>query len=365
MHAMKTWSVGCMIAMLAGAVLSAAAQAPWPSKPITYVVPFAPGGNTDTLARLIGPKLSSALGQPVVIDNKPGAGGNIGSAFAAKAAPNGYTILGGTISSHAINPSVYPNMPYDAVKSFEPVIMLGTGPLVLVAGAATPYKSLQDVIAAAKAKPGDLSFASAGPGTSPHLAGELFKILTQTDIIHVPYKGSGPAVTDVMAGHVPLMFDTMLVVGSHVRAGKMRALAVTSTKHLDSLPGVPTAAEAGVSGFEVGTWQAVFAPAGTPKPIVERLNKEIGQILKMPEIVAKLADSGSGASRRLPGRAWPVPEGRNREVGQGRKGSERQAGIIVQANLTLRDRDPQVVVAHSREWGENKLQPMMTALLRR
>ena len=176
MHAMKTWSVGCMIAMLAGAVLSAAAQAPWPSKPITYVVPFAPGGNTDTLARLIGPKLSSALGQPVVIDNKPGAGGNIGSAFAAKAAPNGYTILGGTISSHAINPSVYPNMPYDAVKSFEPVIMLGTGPLVLVAGAATPYKSLQDVIAAAKAKPGDLSFASAGPGTSPHLAGELFKI---------------------------------------------------------------------------------------------------------------------------------------------------------------------------------------------
>jgi len=292
MRVTRAGSIGCVVAMLASVVSPAAAQAPWPSKPITYVVPFAPGGNTDTLARLIGPKLSSALGQPVVIENKPGAGGNIGSTVAAKAAPNGYTILGGTISSHAINPSVYPNMPYDAVKSFDPVIMLGTGPLVLVAGAATPYKSMQDVIAAAKAQPGDLTFASAGPGTSPHLAGELFKILTQTDIRHVPYKGSGPAVTDVMAGHVPLMFDTMLVVGSHVKAGKMRALAVTSTKRLDSLPDVPTAAEAGISGLQVGTWQAVFAPAGTAKPIVERLNKEIAQILKMPDIVARLADLG-------------------------------------------------------------------------
>ena len=323
MRVTRRWSVGCVLAGLASGILPAAAQAPWPAKPITYVVPFAPGGNTDTLARLIGPKLSAALGQPIVVENKPGAGGNIGSAFAAKAAPDGYTILGGTISSHAINASVYPKLPYDVVKSFEPVIMIGTGPLVLATGAGTPYKSLQDVIAAAKAKPGDLTFASAGPGTSPHLAGEMFKILTQADIRHVPYKGSGPAVTDVMAGHVPLIFDTMLVVGSHVKGGKLRPLAVTSSKRLDSLPEVPTAAEAGVPGFEVGTWQAVFAPAGTPKPIVERLNKEIAQILKMPDIVAKLADLG----------LEPVG-GSPEELGQFQKAEiEKWAKVVKEANV--------------------------------
>lgn len=322
MHLAGIFSLGC--ALLIGVMAQpAAAQAPWPAKPITYVVPFAPGGNTDTLARLIGPKLSAALGPPIVIENKPGAGGNIGSDFVARAAADGYTILGGTISSHAINASVYPKLPYDVVKSFEPVIMLATGPLVLATGAAAPYKSLQDVVAAAKAKPGDLTFASAGPGTSPHLAGELFKILTGADIRHVPYKGSGPAVTDVIAGHVPLIFDTMLVVGSHVRGGKLRPLAVTSSKRLDSLPDVPTAAEAGVPGFEVGTWQAVFAPAGTPKPIVERLNKEIAEILKTPEIKAKLADLGLG----------PVG-GSPEELSQFQKGElERWAKVVKEANV--------------------------------
>ena len=292
MHIKRIWSIGCVFAVLASLVLPAAAQAPWPTKPITFVVPFAPGGNTDTLARLIGQKLSPVLGQPIVVENKPGAGGNVGSGFVAKAKPDGYTILGGTISSHAINASVYPDLPYDVVKSFEPIILIGTGPLVLVAGANTPYKSLQDVIAAAKAKPGELTFASAGPGTSPHLAGELLKIIAQIDMRHVPYRGSGPAVTDVVAGHVPLMFDTALVVGSHVRAGKLRALAVASSKRLDSMPDVPTAAESGVQGFEVGTWQAIFAPAGTPKPIVQRLNTEIAQILKQPDIQAKLTELG-------------------------------------------------------------------------
>jgi tripartite-type tricarboxylate transporter receptor subunit TctC len=297
------WRVGCALAMLVGTILPAAAQAPWPSKTITYVVPFAPGGNTDTLARLIAPKLSAALGQPIVIDNKPGAGGNIGSDFVAKAKPDGHTILGGTISSHAINASVYPKLPYDVVKSFEPVILLGTSPLVLVAGAATPYQSLQQVIAAAKAKPGELTFASAGSGTSPHLAGELLKMTAQIKMEHIPYKGSGPAVTDVVAGHVPLMFDTTLVVGSHVKAGKLRPLAVTSSKRISSMPDVPTAAESGVPGFEVATWQAVFAPAGTPKPIVDRLNTEIAKILKQPEIEARLADlavdAGGGSSESL------------------------------------------------------------------
>jgi tripartite-type tricarboxylate transporter receptor subunit TctC len=303
MRSTAKWHFIGVLATLASAIFPATAQAPWPTKPITYVVPFAPGGNTDTLARLIAQKLSTALGQPVIIENKPGAGGNIGSDFVAKAKPDGYTILGGTISSHAINASVYPKLPYDVIKSFEPVILLGTSPLVLVTGAATPYKSLQDVIKAAKEKPGDLSFASAGSGTSPHLAGELLKLIAQVKMEHISYKGSGPAVTDVVAGHVPLMFDTTLVVGSHVKAGKLRPLAVTSAKRVSSMPDVPTAAESGVPGFEVATWQAVFAPAGTPRSIIDRLNTEIAQILKQPDTEARLAelavDVGGGSPESL------------------------------------------------------------------
>jgi tripartite-type tricarboxylate transporter receptor subunit TctC len=280
--------LGVSCAALAGFAADAPAQAPWPSKPVTYVVPFAPGGNTDTLARLLGKDLAVALGQPVVIENKPGAGGNIGSDYVAKAAPDGYTILGGTISSHSINPSVYPKMPYDAVKSFEPVIMIGRSPLVLVVGAGTPYKTFNDLMNAAKAKPGGLSYATAGNGTSPHLAAELLKGLLKIDISHVPYKGSGPALNDVLAGHVPMMFDTTLVVGQQVKAGKLRALMVAAPKRLDGLPDVPTAAEVGVKGFEVSSWQAIFAPAGTPKPVVQRLNSEISRIIKSPEIKARL-----------------------------------------------------------------------------
>jgi tripartite-type tricarboxylate transporter receptor subunit TctC len=290
MHAMK-WNRTALVSLcaaLAGFAADAPAQAPWPSKAVTYVVPFAPGGNTDTLARLLGKDLSVALGQPVVIENKPGAGGNIGSEYVAKAAPDGYTILGGTISSHSINPSVYPKMPYDAVKSFEPVIMIGRSPLVLVVGAGTPYKTFNDLVSAAKAKPGGLTYATAGNGTSPHLAAELLKGLTKIDISHVPYKGSGPALNDVLAGHVPMMFDTTLVVGQQVKAGKLRALMVAAPKRLEGLPDVPTAAEVGVKGFEVSSWQAIFAPAGTPKPIVQRLNSEIARILKSPEVKARL-----------------------------------------------------------------------------
>ena len=288
----KGWMNTLMLAAVGLFALSAPAQTSWPSKAIVYVVPFAVGGNTDTLARVIGPKLSTALGQPVVIENKPGAGGNIGSDYVAKAKPDGYTILGGTISSHAINPSVYPNMPYDAVKSFEPVILIGSSPLVLVAGAETPYKTLKDVIAAAKAKPGELHFASPGSGTSPHLAGELLKTSEQINLTHVPYKGSGPALTDLIGGQVPLMFDTMLVVGAQVKAGKLRPIAVASSKRLASLPNVPTFAEAGVANFEVVSWQAIFAPAGTPKPIVQRLNTEIARVLKQPDVQTRLDDLG-------------------------------------------------------------------------
>jgi len=281
-----------LFAMLPTAALSADAAEAWPTKRITYVVPFAPGGNTDTLARIISEKLTGTLGQPVIVDNKPGAGGNIGSDFVAKAKPDGYTILGGTISSHAINSSIYPKMPYDATKDFEPITLIASSPLVLAVPANSPYKTAKDLLAAAKAKPGDLTFASAGTGTSPHLAGELLKSVTHVDVTHVPYKGSGPAVTDLIAGHVQFMFDTALIVGPHIKAGKLRPLAVTSSKRVKTLPDVPTLVEAGVPGYEIGSWQAIFAPAGTPKPIVQKLNTSIVGVLKMPDVQERLAGLG-------------------------------------------------------------------------
>jgi len=290
-------------ATLAAAVLplNASAQAGWPSKPITYVVPFPPGGTTDTLARLIGQRLGQALGTTVVVENRPGAGGNIGSDYASKAAPDGYTILGGTISSHAINASLYPKMPYDVVKSFAPITLIGTNANVLVVSAGSPFKTVKDIVAEAKAKPDTLAFASAGNGTSQHLAGELFKSLAGIKITHIPYKGSGPAIQDVMAGQVPMMFDTTVVAAQHIDSGKLRALAVTSAKRIKSMPNVPTMAEAGVSGYELESWQAIFAPANTPKPIVDRLYKEISAIIKTPDMQARLEKLGMEPSGMSPG----------------------------------------------------------------
>ena len=230
-------------AMLAGLAASAAvAQDKWPSKPITYIVPFPAGGTTDVLARLIGQKLGTALGTTIVIDNKGGAGGSVGSEIAARAAPDGYTILGGTISSHAINVSLYPKIGYDPIKSFDPIALIGTNPTVLVVNQASPYKTLQDVIAAGKAKK-PLTSASAGSGTSQHLSLELLKAKTGIDITHIPYKGSAPAIQDVMGGQVDMMFDTTIVAGPHVESGKLRALAVTSAKRVPGMPNVPTVAE--------------------------------------------------------------------------------------------------------------------------
>ena len=285
--------------VLAGAfaALPAAAQGTWPTgKAITYVVPFPPGGNTDTLARLIAQPLSAALGTPVVIDNKPGAGGSVGSTLVARAAPDGYTILGGTISSHSINVSMYPTLDYDPVTSFAPVAMLGSGPLVLVVPASSPYKTLNDVLAGSKAKAGGLSSASPGNGTSPHMAMELLAYQSGVKFTHVPYKGSGPAVQDVIGGQVDMMFDTTLIVGPHIQAGKLRPIAVSSSRRLESLPDVPTIAEAGQKGFDMGSWQAVFAPAGTPKPIVDRLHAEIMKIVATPEVQARLKSFGMNPS---------------------------------------------------------------------
>jgi tripartite-type tricarboxylate transporter receptor subunit TctC len=283
------------------AVLPALAHAQaWPSKPITYVVPFPPGGTTDVLARIIGQKLGAALGTTIVVENKPGAGGNVGSEFVAKAAPDGYTILGGTISSHSINVSLYPKLPYDPVGSFQPITLIGTNPNILVVNASSPYKSVQDVTAALKAKPGSLSYASAGNGTSQHLSAELYKYMAGVDMVHIPYKGSGPAIQDVIGGQVPMMFDTSVVAGPHIEGGRLRALAVTSSTRAKAFPNVPTMAESGVPGYDVVSWQAIFAPAGTPKPIVDRLHAELAKILKDPEVQDRLAKLGLDPSGMTP-----------------------------------------------------------------
>lgn len=280
-------------AVLAGSLpATAGAQEKWPGKTITYVVPFAAGGTTDILGRIISNKLGPALGTTVIVDNKPGAGGNIGSDYVAKAAPDGNTILGGTISSHAINTSLYANMPYDPVKSFQPITLIGTLPNVLVVNANSPHKSVGDVIKAAKAKPEAVSFGSSGKGSSQHLSGELFEAKTGADMLHVPYKGSAPAMQALLGGQVDMVFENIASAAPLIESGKLRALGVTSAKRAAGLPDVPTLAEAGLPGYEIVSWQAVFAPANTPKPVVDRLAKEIGTIIRDPEVTARLTKLG-------------------------------------------------------------------------
>jgi tripartite-type tricarboxylate transporter receptor subunit TctC len=246
------------------------------------------------VARLIAQKLGPALGTTVIVDNKAGAGGSVGSEQVSRAAPDGYTLLGGTISSHAINVSLYPKLGYDPVKSFEPIALIGTNPVVLITRQDSPYKTVGDVIAADKAKK-PMTSASAGNGTSQHLALELLKYKTSVDIAHIPYKGSGPAIQDVIGGQVDMMFDTTVVAGPHIQSGKLRAIAVSSARRLASMPEVPTVAESGLPGlkdFEVLSWQAIFVPAGTPAPIVERLHTEIRKILAQPDMQEKLKGFG-------------------------------------------------------------------------
>jgi tripartite-type tricarboxylate transporter receptor subunit TctC len=272
--------------------LSARAQDGWPSKPIRLIVPFAAGGTSDALARLLGQKLTEVLKQTIVVDNKGGAGGVIGSDVVAKAPPDGYTFLLGTIASHAINPVLQPKMPYDAAKDFAPTFFVGNIANVLLCGAQQPFKSVKDVITAAKAKPGTLGFGTPGAGSSQHLAGEKFKVDAGIDLIHVPYKGSGPSVQDLIAGQIPLSFDTSLVALPQITAGKIRPLAVTTAKRSKVLPDVPTMAESGLKGFDVSSWQAIFAPAGTPAATVKRMNDELTRIVAQTEVAARLYTMG-------------------------------------------------------------------------
>jgi tripartite-type tricarboxylate transporter receptor subunit TctC len=281
------------LAVMALAPLASQAQDAWPAKqPIKIIVPFAAGGTSDVLARVLAERLSVALKQTVVIDNKGGAGGIIGADAAAKSPPDGYTFVLGTIATHAINPVLMPKMPYDATKDFAPVILLGSISNVLIVGADQPYKSVKDLVAAAKAKPGDIVFAAAGQGSSQHMSGETFKLLTGTEMTFISYKGSAPAIQDLIGGQVPVSFETVTVAAPHIKSGKARALAVTSAKRTRVLPDTPTMQEAGVPNFDVASWQALYAPAGTPPAIVSRMNAEVEKILATPDVAVKLDNLG-------------------------------------------------------------------------
>lgn len=266
----------------------ALAQDPWPTRPVTWVVPFAPGGSTDVVARTLGQEMSKSLGQTVIIENRPGAAGAVGAAYVARAKPDGYTLFGGTISTHAINASLYKNLSYDPVKDFAPVSLIAYVPNVLMVDAKLPIHSVQELIAYAKKSPTRLTFASSGSGTSTHLAGELFADTIQTPMTHVPYKGSPQALQDVVAGLVPFLFDQLTAGEAMIKAGRLRALAVTSPKRSALAPNVPTMAEAGLPGFEMVSWQALYAPKGTPPDIVQRLNAEMVKALQNPDVRQKM-----------------------------------------------------------------------------
>jgi tripartite-type tricarboxylate transporter receptor subunit TctC len=286
-------TVNTIVALAVAAFASAANAQAWPSKPIKWIVPFAPGGTTDILARTISEKLSQALGQPVIIENKPGAGGGVGAEFTAKAPADGYTIMGGTISTHAINASLYKSLPYDPIKDFAPITLIARVPNMLVVNPDVPAKNVAELIALMKANPAKYTFASSGNGTSQHLSGELFKAMAGVDMQHIPYKGSPPALQDVVAGQVTMTFDNITTAWPLAKAGKLRALAVTTAKRSSIAPDVPTLAESGLAGYEVGSWQGAFAPAGTPPEIVKRLNAEMVKIINSPDVREKLVGLGA------------------------------------------------------------------------
>lgn len=291
MHSDRRHVLQAFAALAATALpLSARAQE-WPAgKPIAYVVPFTPGGSTDTIGRVLASKLQESLKQAVVVDNRPGQGGSIGAAYVAKAPADGYTLFGGTISTHAINASLYKKLSYDPVRDFEPVSLVATLPNVLIVDPGLGVNSVQELIALLKKDPTKRMFASSGAGTSTHLAGELFGDLIGVKLTHVPYKGTPPALTDVAAGQVSFMFDQMTAALPLAKAGRVKLLAVTTGKRIPLAPELPTMIESGVAGFEMSSWQAVYAPKGTPKAVVQRLNAEIVKALRQPDVQAKLQD---------------------------------------------------------------------------
>jgi tripartite-type tricarboxylate transporter receptor subunit TctC len=285
--------VACVVALAALLSASALADDSYPAKPIRLTVPFPPAGGTDVLSRALAQSITTNTKWVIVIDNRPGAGGNIGLDAVAKSPPDGYSIAMGQTANLAVNPALYPAMPFDPLKDFEPIALVSSQPLILVVAAGSPYKTLKDLVTAAKAKPGQLNMGSPGSGTIGHVGGELFQRRAGVKFAHIPYKGAAPAVTDLMGGSVDLYFGNSQSVDALVKGGRIRALAVTSPKRLKNLPDVPTIAESGYPGFEAATWSGLVAPKGTSKAIVDRLNTEANRALKNPEMLAKLDADGS------------------------------------------------------------------------
>jgi tripartite-type tricarboxylate transporter receptor subunit TctC len=282
-----------LVAALFAVALAAVAQdSEYPDRPIRFVVPYPPGGGTDVIARIVQEPFQALLGQPIVIENRGGAAGSIGTDVVAKSLPNGYTVLF-TLSSHTINPSIYPKLPFDTAKDFEPVGMVASLPQILVANPDFPANTVAELIALAKSKPGELSFASVGNGSPGHLAGELLKLRTGTQMTHIPYRGGGPAVVDVLGGQVPLLWVSIPAAAQFVKSGKLKALAVSTRKRSEAFPDVPTMQEAGVPDFEVDSWYAMFVPVKTPRPVIDKLNRAINSVVRDPAVREKLLAQGS------------------------------------------------------------------------
>ena len=318
----------CIVAACAAVALGlgadvAMAQA-WPAKPISLVVPFPPGGTTDVLARALAEKLSQSLGQTVIVESKPGAGATLGADMVAKSKPDGYTLLMGAVH-HTIATSVYKKLPYDFQKDFAPITTVAVVPNVLVINAATPAKSVKELIALAKAEPNKLSYGSNGNGTAQHLIGTQFENIGGVQILHVPYKGSGPLTSDLLGGQISMSFDTVTPVLQHIRSGKLRALAVTTAKRSTALPEVPTLDEAGMKGFDIGTWFGVLAPVATPKDIVARLNAEALKVIQSPEFRKRMEEIG----------AEPVGSSPDQMARQIKDETEKFARLVKEAKVTI------------------------------
>jgi len=313
-------AVALAVAMMGG---SAMAQA-WPSKPITLIVPFPAGGTTDVLARALAEKLTQSLGQTVIVESKPGAGATLGADYVAKAKPDGHTLLVGAVH-HTIASSVYKKLPYDLQKDFAPITTIALVPNVLTVNANTPAKNVAELVALLKAKPGHYNYGSNGNGTAQHLIGTQFENLTGTDIAHIPYKGSGPLVTDLIGGQVTMSFDTVTPVLQHIKSGKLRALAVTTAKRSSALPDVPTLEEAGLKGFDIGTWFGVLAPAATPKDVLARLSTETVKAIQSPEFRKRMDEIG----------AEPIGNTADQMAQQIKGETEKFAKLVKDAKVTI------------------------------
>jgi len=316
-----------LLTAMAGSLVlasSAAFAQPWPSKTITLVVPFPPGGTTDVLARTLGEKLTTALGQTVIVESRPGAGATLGAAYVAKSQPDGYTLLVGAVH-HTIATSVYKKLPYDFQKDFAPITTIALVPNVLTVNVSTPVKNVAELVAMAKAQPGKLTFGSNGNGTAQHLIGTQFQNMTGTELVHIPYKGSGPLATDLLGGQITMSFDTVTPVLPHIKAGKLRALAVTTAKRSSALPDVPTLDEAGLKGFNLGTWFGVLAPVGTPKEIVAKLNAEMVKVIHSPDFRKRMEEIG----------AEPVGDTSEQMAAQIKAETEKFAKLVKEAKVTI------------------------------